>query len=623
MASPIYTGIDIGADSLKVVSLRRKGNSFQLLGAGLAHVPNDIPEDQDATKIIGGILSRMIRSQKIPIGHTVIGLGSKGSLIRCLSEPICPRWKLAMLMDFEVEEQAGSTAAVAYDFRPLDLPEFQEGQFSVLLGQAQASVVEERLTLARESIKRADELDMNCLGVFNLYAISPQCDEEKVTLILDIGAEETNVSLQQGSAFYFARTISGGGRRFTSRIQQELKISFEAAEELKLEAPGIIPDKIYAEEEVLTIEPEDILSRSVQANGPDYLVSKACRTEASVLASSVQSSLVFFRNQLVKSSGTDPRNPKLEIIKPQHILLTGGGSKLGGLGEVLGERLRCTTEKLNIAGALPDCQGSAELAIESANAPHFATAIGLALSRARDAGFGFNILTESEKERRKFWERKFYLVAASVAAVILIVFSIMSSNRGLKAAEELDEKWRLRIDEVQQEQAELEQAKADNAMRGEMVNILENYRSAGLDTLKALDIIRRNTPEDFFFTNFLTLNLVDQSKSTRRNTTGGPRGASSSKTTSSESADRRILLEGFCLAKSEQESAARLSQLITDLAQVDDNYFEKVKQIKYTEAISDEKMQPYFMVDGKSLKPDNTTRAFSFSLECFIRPRRQ
>ncbi|MFW5857197.1 MAG: pilus assembly protein PilM, partial [Planctomycetota bacterium] len=573
MGAGIVTGIDIGNTAVKVVSLRRRGARFQVLGAGLAHVPEDLADAPDPAALLGGVVKRLLRTQRIPLGRVVVGLGGRGTMVRCLSEPICPRWKLEMLMGYEVEELAGAGGAggIAYDFRPLDLPEFEEGQFSVLLAQAQAEVVEERLAIGRIAAGRADEVDMNCLGVGNLYAVGPQCDEEGVALVVDIGAEETAVSLHRGSGLYYARTIGGGGKRFTSRLQKDLGLSFGAAEELKVDRAAILPPPGE-------LEPVDDEAQRV---------SEACRAEAQTLASAIQSSVVFLRTQLAKSAGGG-RNPALEAIAPQKVFVTGGGARLEGLVDFLGERLRLPAEMLDIDATLTERKGSAEVVLAGPQAAHFATAAGLALGRARTDGFQLNLLPESEQARRRFRDRTVYVGATAVAALLFLVLGIADSYQRLSVAQANSERRTRAVEEAREQFAGIEQARARNERLGSMVDALASRRRAGAEVLRCIDLLRRHTPDDMFFVGLQTERLVHTTRppdtKEGEEASGRGRGRGRGRGGDDEEEDsvtpnrtgRILVLEGYCLAPDERRGIQRVAKLVTDLPAASDGLFRSV-----------------------------------------------
>jgi len=126
--------------------------------------------------------------------------------------------------------------------------------------------------------------------------------EDEVSVLLDLGAEETHVTLQRGRHLLFARTVSFGGRQFTAALQQQLQWLASEAEAWKKAEARILP----REEEALAAE---------QARA----ASQALRSQVGTLAGNVQSSIRFFQAQF-----------QCRELSPTRVYLTGGASRLGG-----------------------------------------------------------------------------------------------------------------------------------------------------------------------------------------------------------------------------------------------------------------------------------------------------
>ncbi|GEM_PF-2588874 len=618
MPSPLYTGIDIGADAVKVVSLRRRDTAYQVTGAGLAPVPPDLPDGAEGGQVLGGLLARLVRSQRISIGRPVLGLGGRGSLIRYLSLPVVPSWKLGMLVSYEVEEHAGAATEVAYDYRILDLPQFEEGQFAVMLAQAHADAVDQHLAICRRGVRRHAEVDMRCVALFNLYAASPQCDDDTVTLILDIGAEETGMSLQKGQSLYFARSVTGGGRRFTSRIQRAMSISSDAAEELKLTSGGLTVE-----------EPGDELSLVDPTRNQ---VAGACRAEAGVLASALHSSLVFFRNQVgaggPRRAGAPPSQD--DPYRPQRLLLTGGGAQLPGLGDFLSERFRCPWEPLRTQEAFARLDGSAAVAFEEDDRDRFAAAAGLALARARPRGIPLNLLGPSEKARRRFRARTVYLILSAVAAAAALVLATLSNYRSLAVERKRDKEWRLAVTQATAGQDQVKNARSRNARLNTMVRALERRKTSTRDLLRCLDVLRVHTPEEFFYTHLTTSELAAPLESTAARPTR-PRGRGTSPETEEDAEQdgnaeeepepeplRFVEVEGYCLEGERTVASAKVTELAEHLEASAPSVFVEVSQIAGRPTDTPEEVAAYYQGRGEVHRLPRPGPAFYFKLRCYL-----
>ncbi|MHC4887742.1 MAG: pilus assembly protein PilM, partial [Planctomycetota bacterium] len=560
MANGIFTGIEVGAESVKILSLRRQKEDYIVLGAGLAHLPKDLDEAESPSAAIASIVQRTIRNHKIPVGTTVFGISGKGSLIRYSTLPIVPAWKLAMLVAFEVEEKAGTSAEVAHDYHIIDLPDFTDEEFFVLLAQAHADTVNRQLEVARGSVRRANFLDMRCLAPFNLFAISAQCREEETSLLLDIGAEETGLTLQCGKTLLYSRPLGCGGGKFTGRVAQALNLTQEAAEELKLHGDGILP----ADQDLLE-ERERIVSESLKA-------------EASTLCSTIQSSLQFFDSQVRMAGGKGG-----EALSPERVILTGGGSRLKGLCAFIEGRLQIPCEILDMDQALPQVRKAADVVFSDDQRSHFGAAAGLALSRARPNGFALNLITQQEKDRRRYWDRTVYAYAAGVVAALLLILLVLRSTHEFSVTRQNDKSWRGAIDTAKGKEGEFTAIQAKYDRLSDMVGAMTERKEAGVRVLRGLELLRNVTPPHIFLYEFSTdgAAVADSVEVTVRGRRGRGRSRPSGSSGTpgvAEASGEEIELTGYCLAKEVNQASRLVTEYIEALKAADQGFFVGVKQ---------------------------------------------
>jgi cell division protein FtsA len=148
----------------------------------------------------------------------------------------------------------------------------------------------------------ADELGINLISIAaEPYAVARSVDYDDVldfsAIFIDIGGGTTDIAVVRNGGLEGTKMFSLGGRAFTKRLSQELGVSFEEAEILKIK---------YSERKLgsdVTAKIEEIL-----------------RSDCMIWLGGVELSLMEF-------SETD--------LLPSKILLCGGGSALPGIRKVL------------------------------------------------------------------------------------------------------------------------------------------------------------------------------------------------------------------------------------------------------------------------------------------------
>ena len=163
--------------------------------------------------------------------------------------------------------------------------------------------------------------------------------------LVDIGADVTSICVHAWGVPRFVRILPSGGREITHAVAQAVQVSEEEAERLK-RVNGSEPDRSKAQK-----------------------ASQAVASRTATFAEEIRSSLEFYLTQM----------PGAKIGR---VLLTGGGSKLQGLGSMLDEHLPAEVAQGHpfhrVNGALdlpPDAMAEAE--------PLLAVAVGLALPGVR------------------------------------------------------------------------------------------------------------------------------------------------------------------------------------------------------------------------------------------------
>jgi type IV pilus assembly protein PilM len=125
--------------------------------------------------------------------------------------------------------------------------------------------------------------------------------------IVDVGADVTNIVVHERGVARFVRILPSGGRDVTVAMATSLGIPEEDAEALKRGQP-------------------------VEGAPPAEQVENTRRARVAALVDEIRSSLDFYRAQ----------TPGAEVSR---VLVTGGGSKLPGLVELLDERVDAGVER--------------------------------------------------------------------------------------------------------------------------------------------------------------------------------------------------------------------------------------------------------------------------------------
>ena len=375
-------GIDVGATTVTVVAVKKRGGSLTLEHYRCYERAELDPSGEDLSRVARELAVRLagdgFRSRRC-----VIGVSGRDAIIRYMHLPPMPDWRLALLMQFEVEENAERIGEpISADYRVLGGG--GEGNL-VLVALAKDARVQEAVTAFVSAGFEVAGAVPECVASADAFRFLGDEPEREITLVVDVGGSASEVALIEEGSLIFARSVAQGGDTFSERIERSLGVSAEEAEELKREGKG-------AE------------------------VERALRQARVQFASTVRASVDFARRQL-----------KRRNLAVGRVVVGGGGSRVTGLLDALREEMECEVEAFDAFGFVErgGCDRASREAADERGLEG-ATAAGLALSAVAAGAIKVDLLPLAVKEQLHFRHRTLFLYLAAVvlAASLLISFGL-------------------------------------------------------------------------------------------------------------------------------------------------------------------------------------------------------
>src|SRR5712691_1083956 len=345
-------GVDIGSTAVRAAELSMRGVTPTLVR--VAQVPTPAGsvvngEVHDAGQV-GEALRELWQRGKFRSREVILGVANQRVVVREVSLPWLSDKELRQTLPFQVQEFVPIPVEEAVlDYHVLE--EFErEGRrmVRILLVAAQKTMIQQIVQAAEAAKLRPVGLDLVPFAIVrsvgSIEGMSAEGSEAGDEAIVDIGADVTSICVHAWGVPRFVRILPSGGRDVTAAVARSLGVGEDEAEQLKRGAAGGDP---HQREEAM----------------------KAALSRAASFADDIRSSLDFYQSQM----------PGARV---ERVLLTGGGSKLQGLGRLLVDRLPSQVSeghpfhRVSPAINLPD-EASAE-------AEHLlAVAVGLALPGVR------------------------------------------------------------------------------------------------------------------------------------------------------------------------------------------------------------------------------------------------
>ena len=342
-------GLDIGRDRIRAVEIEnpRKARPTVVRAQEIV-LPDGAVRSGEVRELhtVASALRRLWSSGGFKSKDVVLGMGNQRVLARDLTVPKMPIDDIRASLPFQVQDLLPVPVADAIlDFYPISSGMGDNGPVvHGLLIAAIKEAVNANVQAVRMAGLRPAEVDLIPFALTRLMAGSANGE---VIVLVDIGGTTTNVVVSVRGVPEFVRIIPTGGDDITKAISSRLGINAIAAENLKrssrLGRAGVLPEE---------------------------------RQAAEVLSEASYELLNSLRNTINYYVNAHPQN------RPARIVMTGGGSLLGGLTDALSEMTHTPValgnpfEHVTVARALTKGKGNTPEPVA------LSVALGLAMGSA-------------------------------------------------------------------------------------------------------------------------------------------------------------------------------------------------------------------------------------------------
>jgi type IV pilus assembly protein PilM len=290
-----------------------------------AEIP--LPEDavfdgevQHPAEVVAA-LKQLWRRARFSTRQVVLGIGSRKVLVRETTLPLMPGGRSPEALAFQAQDIVSAPLdETMLDFLPLrdDTVEDAEtgyasaGQEGLLVAAPKESILGTAAAFTKAGLTITG-VDLTALALGRALAVPPR---PGTSAVINIGANTTLVVILTDGAPQFVRVIPSGGDDITRTLAQLQDLAFAKAEALKIRLG------LYA----------------VQGDQQEIEAENAIRENVAALLGNVQNTIGYYTSKY----------PGRRIDR---VVLSGGGSRLGGLASVLQEAQGVPVEYADPFGA--------------------------------------------------------------------------------------------------------------------------------------------------------------------------------------------------------------------------------------------------------------------------------
>lgn len=382
--------LDVGASKVVLAEFEVKNSALPVL-TKIASRQLDGNNGQDvnfATLAAEGIIKQLMTDAGMQPAPLLVSLSGQAVFTRFTKIPIIgDKSSLEVQINQEVEQNLPFPVQdVVWDYQIL--PNEDPTEADVLIVAVKKELAEDVAHCAESAGLQLSLIDSAALALYNSVRYNYP-DLDGCTMALDIGAKSTSLIFIEGGKF-FVRSIPIGGNMISTEIAKGLGISFEEAENLKLEKGFVALGGTYA----------------IQDDEEADKCSKIIRNVVTRLHMEINRSINFYRSQQGGSA-------------PEQILLTGGGSMTKMLNEFFSEKFGIKVDYMN-----PFVNVAVEInnGIEVSNEDLFllANSVGLMLRRCVKCPVEIDLMPTTVLAARKFVKRVPFFIASAIALIVIV-----------------------------------------------------------------------------------------------------------------------------------------------------------------------------------------------------------
>lgn len=229
-----FFGLDIGSSALKAVELKKdnKGKTLQLFV--LSPLTYGIPfltESEGDLKSLSLSIKEFFESNPFASNKVIVAFPESQIFTRVITMPKMTEKELNNSMQWEAQQYVPVPLSdVSLDYKIIDHPA-DASQIDVLLIAAPKTLVQKYLTVLKEAGLDPIGIETETMAVSR--SLVSDNSGTPSTMIVNIGALTTDLSVVSNRSIRFTRSISTGGSAMARSISQSLGFDLNQAEEYK------------------------------------------------------------------------------------------------------------------------------------------------------------------------------------------------------------------------------------------------------------------------------------------------------------------------------------------------------------------------------------------------------
>ncbi len=306
-------GLDIGTSGVRAAELRVTKGGTVLERFGQVALPVGAVRDGEVVDVdaVGAALRELWSAARFTSKRVVVGVANQKVVVRQVDLPWLPAKELRRSLAFQVQDYIPMPVENAIlDYHPLEEITDEQGNrmLRVLLVAATRDMVGSALQAVAAAGLCPSPVDPAGFALLRAPGRAGGHLSTTAEALVDVGASVTNIVIHQGGVPRFVRILLMGGGDITSAVADRLGVPDDEAELVKQTTGLVVADEEHG-----------------------HPAGRAIESAGGAFVEEVRGTLNYYASQ--------PGAPRIG-----RVVLSGGGSLLGGLVERLGYATRLPVE---------------------------------------------------------------------------------------------------------------------------------------------------------------------------------------------------------------------------------------------------------------------------------------
>lgn len=382
-------GVDIGSQTIKVAEVKLQGRKPVLSAYGMAQTPEGAVDHVGLhdSESVGAVLKDLMASCGASVGDVVISMAGQGSvLVRTLEVPSMSDAELKQHMEWEVTRNIPfAESTVVSDFKAFPPSSSDAPNMDVVMAIATQSSVDTALGVLKRAGKKPAALDVEPLSLARSVSISYDGElTGKTVCVVDIGHKTSAINIYRDGQLLMPRQVPVGGEMVTRALADNLGMSFQDAEAMKMQSAELPESGIAA-----AYNPFGSPAATVQTYNPfatddapaEPTTAMEAAPEPAATGMSPEGERIYNAISGAMDEFVAEIRRSIDYFRSKGgevdlVLLCGGGSKVKGMDKFLSSALGLSVELMDPARNISVEARKADGDLLASNRQDFAVAIG-------------------------------------------------------------------------------------------------------------------------------------------------------------------------------------------------------------------------------------------------------